>query len=101
MGLKMNRVLTIQSKRDPTVSISWDERCNGVSAYPICGHNVRSSQDTCKAVTLLQTSDRNQVLFCKSSDDQQDLSSLQMICGSDDMYDSQWCVSFHDQLIWT
>ena len=66
-------------------SFSWDERCNGVLAYPICGHNVGSNQDTCKAVTLLQTSDHNQVLFYKSSDDQQGPSSLQMICGSDDM----------------
>ena len=66
----------IQFEQDPMASISWDERCNGVSAYPICGHSVRSNQDICKAITLLQTSDHNLVLFYKSSDGQQDLSSL-------------------------
>ena len=74
-----------QSKWDPVTSISWDERCDGVSAYPICEHSIRSSPDICKAVTLLQTSDHNLALFYKPSDGQQDPSSLQKTCGSDDM----------------
>ena len=51
------------SEQDPTASISWDEKCDGVLAYPICGHSVGSNPDTCKAITLPQTSDHNQVLF--------------------------------------
>ena len=74
-----------QSEQDPMTSISWDERCNGVSAYPICGHSVGSNLDICKAATLLQTSDHNLALSYKPSDGQQNPSSLQVTCGSDDM----------------
>ena len=41
--------------------ISWNERCIDVSAYPICGHNIGSNQDTCTDVALLPTTDHNWV----------------------------------------
>ena len=41
--------------------IFWNGRYNDVSAYPVCGHNVRSNQDTCMDATLLPISGHNPV----------------------------------------
>ena len=45
----------------PHSFISWNGRYVDASAYPVCGHNVRSNQDTCMDVALLPTSGHNQV----------------------------------------
>ena len=88
------------AQADPT-STSWDGKCNDVSAYPTCEHNIGSTLDTCVVITLLQISDHTQELSCISSGGRQGLSSLRGFYCNDGMINDQWCASFHHQSAWT
>ena len=58
---RADQVSTDMVRTGPRGLIFWNGRYVDVSAYPVCGHNTRSNQDTCTDVALLPISGHNQV----------------------------------------